>query len=498
MAYEPTPWDSYTTAGLTGAQGLMGTPTATYPEYVSSAARAPVSTDYFGYTPTAPMASITAPDYRAKTDTPTWQGTSLGMQTVSSPTATTAGYNWSALTPAQQAAYQSVNTTANAAGYNWQDYGQAAPTYQGLMSGDYNALQQALTTPGAIAANTAYNQGYSNLTNTMGGQGLYGSSIMQNQATNNLDSVYQNALATNAANAATQRYGLQQTDLTNASAQQMAAWQALLGENTAQNTANLDYSKLLTQNNQQNTQNALSQAQALNSLKSSDYQALNNILSQQNLAKNTNALDYSKLSTNTNLQNAANQLSASQANQGAYAQLQSLLSQQGLAQNAQGLDVYKQLMSQQSDLNKYNAQNYATSIDQNKALYLANAQEASNQNAYNASNLNWNNTNLSNYNTWQNAQDYEKYTYELAKAAYENQGKESAINQYLALAGQGSPLTASALNYSTAQQQMAAAQQAAQQAASAQNTASWLGAAGSLTGGLLSGDNLSTIGSWFT
>ena len=80
----------------------------------------------------------------------------------------------------------------------------------GLLGGDYDALQKALTTPGEIAANTAYKTGYNNLTNQMGGRGLYGSSIMQNQATTNLDSVYQNALATNAANAAASRYTLQE------------------------------------------------------------------------------------------------------------------------------------------------------------------------------------------------------------------------------------------------------------------------------------------------
>jgi hypothetical protein len=86
-----------------------------------------------------------------------------------------------------------------------------APNYKnGLFGGDYDALQTALTTPGANAATTAYNQGTNNLTNVMGGRGLYGSSIMQNQQTNALDAVYQKAMADNAANAAAQRYALQQ------------------------------------------------------------------------------------------------------------------------------------------------------------------------------------------------------------------------------------------------------------------------------------------------
>lgn len=86
-----------------------------------------------------------------------------------------------------------------------------APDYKnGLFGGDYDALQTALTTPGANAATTAYNQGTNNLQTTMGGRGLYGSSIMQNQQTNALDSTYQRAMADNAANAAALRYALQQ------------------------------------------------------------------------------------------------------------------------------------------------------------------------------------------------------------------------------------------------------------------------------------------------
>jgi len=86
-----------------------------------------------------------------------------------------------------------------------------APDYKnGLFGGDYDALQSALTTPGANAATTAYNQGTNNLQTTMGGRGLYGSSIMQNQQTNALDSTYQRAMADNAANAAAQRYAMQQ------------------------------------------------------------------------------------------------------------------------------------------------------------------------------------------------------------------------------------------------------------------------------------------------
>ena len=89
----------------------------------------------------------------------------------------------------------------------------AQPNYKSMMEGDYDKLQTALTTPGQSAATSAYNQGMSNLQNVMSGRGLYGSSIMQNQQTQGLDKVYQQALANNASQAAATRYGMQQQDL---------------------------------------------------------------------------------------------------------------------------------------------------------------------------------------------------------------------------------------------------------------------------------------------
>jgi hypothetical protein len=93
-----------------------------------------------------------------------------------------------------------------------------APEYKGLMGGDYDKLQQALYDPAAIAAKTAYQQGVNNLNNTMGGRGLYGSSIMQNQANQGINTVYQNTLASAASNAAAKRYELQQSGLNNQNA----------------------------------------------------------------------------------------------------------------------------------------------------------------------------------------------------------------------------------------------------------------------------------------
>jgi hypothetical protein len=154
-----TAFDPYSLYGLNAASQLLDQSNKAgyqYPDYVSAATDAPTKENYYGYTPTAPLAQVSTPDY---------------------------------------------NTSAGA--------------YQGLMGGDYNAFQQALTQPGQIAAQTAYDQGYNNLKNTMGGRGLYGSSMMGNQATQGLDKTFQNTSATNAAQAAAARYGMEQTDLQN-------------------------------------------------------------------------------------------------------------------------------------------------------------------------------------------------------------------------------------------------------------------------------------------
>ena len=86
-------------------------------------------------------------------------------------------------------------------------------SYKGLMAGDYDKLQQALTEPGKIAAEEAYKTGLNDLKGFMGNNGMYGSSVMANQANQGINKQYMNANAINAANAAAQRYGLQQNDL---------------------------------------------------------------------------------------------------------------------------------------------------------------------------------------------------------------------------------------------------------------------------------------------
>lgn len=130
-----------------------------YPSFVPSQTASPSQQSYFNYTPNAPMTKVQAPNYQL----------SAGN----------------------------------------------APQYKGLMGGDYDALQQSLQKPGEISAQNAYNTGNRNLNNAMGGRGLYGSSIMAQQANEGLNREYMNALAANAANAAAQRYGMQATDLQN-------------------------------------------------------------------------------------------------------------------------------------------------------------------------------------------------------------------------------------------------------------------------------------------
>lgn len=93
-----------------------------------------------------------------------------------------------------------------------QSYNQVqAPNYKvGLMNGDYDALQKSLQTPGDISAQNAFNKGWTNLRNTMGANGIYGSSIMAKDANEGVNREFMNTLTMNAANAATERYKLQQ------------------------------------------------------------------------------------------------------------------------------------------------------------------------------------------------------------------------------------------------------------------------------------------------
>jgi hypothetical protein len=110
----------------------------------------------------------------------------------------------------QGAQFNQMDPTALRAAYNKL---QAGPASQ-LMGGDYDALQQALMLPGQQAIQQGYDESQVNLKNVMGGRGMYGSSMMGNQMVD-AGQKYQQALAANAAQAAAQRYGMQQQDLQN-------------------------------------------------------------------------------------------------------------------------------------------------------------------------------------------------------------------------------------------------------------------------------------------
>ncbi len=306
MAYEATPFDQYSTYGLTKAQGLLDANTSKpfeYPEYVSSAKNAPTQQQFYNYTPTTPLAQIQAPNYQ-----------------------------------------------------------MSGGDYQGLMGGDYNRLEQNLRQPGEQAATDAYGQGYTNLKNVMGGQGLYGSSMMANQATQGLDKTYQNALAGNASNAAAQRYAMEQAGL---------------------------------------------------------------------------------------------------------------------------IDMNKYNLSREQQLNQYGLTQTELGMNQAANTQQSQANEANRLMAYNEGNMNWNQSYSDQMKNWQNQQAYEKYAYDLAKMQAGKANEENQFNQALALAGQGAPLINAAQQAMTSQNNLAAQQAIADQNNATASQNGWLGALGTLGGGLL-------------
>lgn len=456
--------DDYTKAGMDQALGLMNKAAATYPNFVPTASRAPSTYSYYEYTPTAPMAQVAAPDYHvtAQADMP-----AAPSYAMSSYQANAAPFNWQSqntYTPWDNFYYQKLGLTGPA----YQTYAGAAPVYQGLMGGDYARLEAALATPGAIAAQDAYQQGLYNLQNTMGARGLYGSSMMQNQQTNQLDKVLQNALATNAANATTQRYTLEQTDRLNTVNAALEVYKQKMAEQGALNAQDLaNYQALMAEQKQMNdimaSQNLAKNAQALEGTK---------LGVTQGLAQNQANLDYAKLGTEASIANANNASAQQQA-------INSLLSSNYENQA-------KLAMTREAEQNKYAAQMAALKEQENKDLFSTGLMENTQKNLYDAGRLAFDQTQDSLVRDWQNKSDYEKYTYDVAQAAYQNQLDEQAFNRALSVAGQGGQLGTAAQNYQLAMQQNQTASQAAQAASAAANTQAWLGLAGSLGGGLLS------------
>ena len=255
--------------GLGGALNIIQNANRiNYPGYVPSQQEAPSQQSYYNYTQNAPMGKVNTPNYQ----------------------------------------YTAGN----------------APTYQGLMGGDYDKLQQALTTPGQIAAQNAYNTSSRDLNNAMGGRGLYGSSIMGTQANEGLNREYMNAMATNSANAAAQRYGMQASDLAN--------------------------------------------------------------------------------------------------------------------KNQFGTTVYGQNLGREDTANQYGLNRAGQQMTQEQNLYNAGVGDAARQQEYAKGAMEYANTGNENLRNWSNAQNLEKFQYDLAAAQYGNQQNTQLINQYLALAGYGAPL----------------------------------------------------------
>lgn len=455
LEFAEDPYEPYIKSGMERAQEILKTSSPSpFPAYTPTQANAPSRVSYFDYTPSAPMSQIQAPNYQMTAgNTQPWQ-------------------QWN---PQQGAQYGQVNTQVNAqpwnyqglspealkaqaAGYQFNSYGPNAPQFQQLQGGDYNALQAALTAPGAAAAQGAYQQGTQNLINAMGGRGLYGSSIMQNQQREGLDKVYQQTLADNAAKAAAARYGMQQQDLTNASGQQMAGWQARMNENLAGNSANLDYAKLLTGLNQQNVANQLAQSNQANAL----------------------GFNYAQLGTQAASDSAARALQQQSAlnalRSGDLQQLQGLLAAQNTAQNIYNQAARSQDLAREQNINQYQTTETAGQRGQAYDTARLAQAEAAQRNLYNQGKMQadqtWNNL----MTDWQNKQNYEKnFLYPQQAQSFNQAQQEMIMNRALALAGAGAPLSAGSNLYTAYQNQVNAA-----------NNNQWLQLAGQLGGGLLS------------
>lgn len=405
----PTIYDKYITSGMDKAQTLVDNQkAATYTPYTSSAAAAPVKTAMYDYNANAPLQQQASVDYKQTAGAaPTYQGGNYDVGQ-------------------QNAAWN---------GYSAQAYNGTAPTYSGLMQGDYDKLQAALAVGGNQAAQNAYNTGSQNLNNTMSGRGLYGSSIMQQQQTQGLDRELMRAQAANESQAAATRYGMEQNDLTKTADMQMAAYQQKMQEQ----------------------------------------QAMNAINSNQSLAQNAQGMQQAQMNQAGMLANASNRLSADQN------------------KNAFGLDLYGQSLAAQKDLNAYNAQETAGLRAQNSEMAKFGAMNADSLNQYNNLNYNADKQYNEQLNNWNNQQNYEKnFLYPQAQQAFNQSQQEMLMNQSLALAGQGAPLAAAQQNNILSQQQTAAQVAAAKQNSTNQLIGAGVGLLGDIGGAYAGSDAGST------
>jgi hypothetical protein len=146
-------------------------------------------------------------------------------------------------------------------------------------------------------------------------------------------------------------------------------------------------------------------------------------------------------------------------------------------------------------MNKYGAQMSELQRNQNADIWKSNATEADRQMQYNQGKMNWDQSFADQQRQWSNQQAYEKYTYDLAQQQAQAAYQERLVNQALAISGQGAPLVNSAQAAMTAEQNRQAQAQIAAENASVASQNGWLGAGGSVLGGLL-GNTTYQNGTW--
>ncbi len=166
--------------------------------------------------------------------------------------------NWSSWNAADK-------TYRNQYADNGYSLGKAKEFYTQPSGGDWATLQTSLQTPGEVAAKQAYDKSKSALEEWAGGSGLYGSSIMTQQAKDSVYQPYIDALTTNAANAASTRY--QAEDASNQYLANLA--NSIYGTRTSEwgnlDARNLQESLAQNQFNQTQDSQKAAQQQALNS-----------------------------------------------------------------------------------------------------------------------------------------------------------------------------------------------------------------------------------------
>jgi hypothetical protein len=433
------------------------------PSYVPSQQTAPTKMDYTEYTGITPLEKVTALDYQGLLGSSAYDKLQYGNVASQDYQGGLTANDYNNLQ------YGNVAAQNYTGGLTAEDYAKLkynkvnAQDYTGqLMGGDYNALQYALTAPGAIAANTAYKQGYTNLTNQMGGRGLYGSSLMQNQATNNLDSVYQKSLATNAANAAAQRYALQQQGT-----EHLNDYNATM------------YGQKLT--GAKDEFNAGLQGLALKQQGIEDVNEYNSTMYAQKVAQETAKanLGLGKLTLQ--------QKGIEDVNDYASTMYGQKVAQETAKANL-GLGKLTLQEKATEDLNQYNATMYDKKLQAANDQWKAGLLSTQDKREYDVNKLIWDKSYEDALTAWENAKAYEKYQYDVANQSQYDAYEQSRINNYLNIAGQG---TASESAAATANQNYLNYLKAIQDSSTAYSTASqsgWLGAAGSLGAGLLKSD----------